>query len=492
MASHSGSCCGIVMLALTVGCGEGADPTSAGASPTPSFAEATPSDTPLATPTGAASTLAPVLLDELSPPLRDTLFLSMNTFSAGEITVVRPEDGAQIYTADVEDALGPFCARPGCIHHQVTHTLEGDQDQLTLIGTRVIDMTSALYRITLDDPARPLFKLTAQDWTKVPLSGCEAPAKTTCGAPLDDTGADHCRIGFGHAFEIVDDRVEDQHISVMVADHTGGRLVGMHLDYAGGNSCGVVDWVFDSGDEGWLNACEPNSLHRLFDPKGELLLVTCRNTDHQLGAGRLVLYRVERSEDPEARPNFQQLWVYPPMSVFGMLNSPHDARLSPRAEGDGYTLSYAHTGGLGQDLDHDLVSSVGVATLERIDAQPVYLADLYLDGSAREEPLRIVTTVEWQEPGWFMVSDNHGLGPQDDGLPARNLLFQIPDVTPSGKTGVWTPEHLDQAFVPMDSSLVGVTDCGSAEAYQQTWLQPEDFGGSLRAMAASEGSRCGR
>ena len=172
------------------------------------------------------------------------------------------------------------------------------------------------------------------------------------------------------------------------------------------------------------------------------------------------------------------------------LNTPHDGRLTPKADGQGYHLTYAHTGGVGDEYDIELIGSVGVAELSSLRAQPIYLADLFLDGSRGDEPLRAVTSVDWHKEGWFAASDSDSLwrpGGQGQG---RVMMFDLPTLQPTGKPGSWSPSNEQMALVSIDDALRSTYGCSGDQAYQIQWRDEIDIGSVLRAPTEGLAGSC--
>lgn len=287
------------------------------------------------------------------------------------------------------------------------------------------------------------------DFSGIPQSGCKYDPADPCtlDPDLSDEAAWPCTLRMAHTVWVTGET--DTDVSMWVADTRNDRL--LDVTVARDSTCAVVHRVVDHDRApDWDVYTSVNSLERL-DLDGEaVLLMTVKGSepddlsgeDQEGGAsrGKVILWR----EDP-----LEQIWEYPPQTAgtISFFNTPHGVAYLERPSGERWVL-FAHSLGASVDPDYGDGTGGSVAVLRLDDDGPVYLYDAILPAS--QGVLHFPRDITPMPDGRVIVSDS---GCVDDGCRYDTGLWvmDLPDATPTGKTGIWSVDHADQELLTVEA-----------------------------------------
>ncbi len=349
---------------------------------------------------------------------------------------------------------------------------------------------SSIVRFRLGRPPRAVWTLKYLDWRQVP--DWSRLCNQALDEPYGDLRSPGCGLQFVHSFRTVTDDPAAQHVAVVVADPSHARILGVHLDYAGGNEVGVVDWVLDEATPGWPATGFPNGVQYLEEPDGTYLLVTYYDvSDADDDGGAVILF--EHRGDWWAK-----VWQFPDPTIadrpylFGV----HMALVLEDPLSSLRYLFYAHGRGLNRDWDSnpqvDRGGTLGVAALaSSLRVPPVYFGEA---AENYEEPGSIFLyprDVEILPDGSLIVTDaaceticlepgmHHWIAPFYRGL------------GPSAKLGYFSGDHSEQDILDQTGPDVRKDmDCGLGVLFESHWVPLSRTGAFLRQAAAAPMRAC--
>lgn len=226
---------------------------------------------------------------------------------------------------------------------------------------------------------------------------------------------------------------------LLVADTSNSRILWVQPP-AWGTKAQVVAMLSTSHPQ-WESERYPNQVqflpidgvpHILITFKGHL-----RPGAEVIDEGPIVLWDVSDRNAPE------RIWRFPEM---GGLAAVHQAWVADTP--DGPVMLYAHSRGAETPDDPDRYGSIGFARFLGRNP-PEYLADGILPGTG----LGFTREVEWDGEGSrLLVVDSGCENAQDEcGRIGEVLAIDWPTLTASGKSGAFTLDHEEQAFVSLEA-----------------------------------------
>ena len=344
--------------------------------------------------------------DSGSAPGTEVLFLAET--GAGRYAWLHAEDGAVLGEQCLGELFPDACDEGGC--HAFGGWGSAGEPVVAYVRPEVGRGGSVGGVATLT-PGRPpsvVDLAESLDWeTHAPAGGPDCT-----GDPLPAA----CRLRQPHQVLV------DADGRWVVADTGNDRVLWLEPD-------GAVVAVLDSGHPDWGGCGWPNGL--AWAPEG--LLLTCKGTRGDAGAsdhGQIALWDVA---DPTAPLRH---WRWP---ADGVLAAPHGAHVS------GERLIWAHSRGAGGLTGHPQLGSVGLARWLGT-APPVYLAD------GVGEDLGFLRSVAVGAGGTLWVNDT-GCQRRDEDCqqPARVLALADVALEPTGESGHYSEDHVDQRFVVLET-----------------------------------------
>lgn len=410
----------------------------------------------------------------------------------GRMSIVRLSDSALLWDFKLNDDMPDRCGptRP-CQVHELERRVIEDDDHLDIAISIAPDNYSELHRLKLRSPAKPVWSLKDLDFSKVVQeSRCNQPPQSTCASSQLPPGSYsmpwECRMWFVHAFEVLEDRPDEQKISMMIADHHG-RLVSATLDYANGNTCAVVDQVINSNTPGWDESCQPNEIQMIDEPDGRYMLVTCRNIANIDGMGRLVMFK-QSQVGSTGRWEYQWMYPDPASSSAPFLNTPHHGRLDQEADGS-YVLRYAHTRGQGTGWGKGSEGTLGFATLTHPSLPPDYLTDYTWTPSAEQRGFQLVKSLNPMPGNAWMVADGGEASINVPGTTGFYVLGVGAGVLDQ-RSGAWSSEHTMQQLLELPGPPLATVNCAWTMLYSAAWEGRESLGRYLREEMDMPGTSC--
>lgn len=413
------------------------------------------------------------------------------------IRISDPEQGKVVYDLPIVDSStkGLCGVNPICFPLGIHHVVHNDRDYLDVAGVRwngtggefYLNYPAAIARFELTANPRPVFRINRLDFRGLPERGafhCAAQTDDLAFGPLSGIG---CGLQFVHGFDIIEDAPAQRRISMAIADLANFRVLGVTLNYAGGNDIATVDWVIGMGDPGWPAIGFPNAVKYFSEPDGNYVLVTFHTDSGEpdFGAGSLVMFK------EQADGSFAKQWRFPEPDSAETPNlyAAHMGQiLTDPTSGDRW-LIYAHGRGLadnwGGNENVDVGGSVGVLRLgETLGERPEYLVEGVPNlGSAFETPtLRYARDADFTTEGKLLITD----ASCETGClePAQHFLITpfYEDMEPSPLAGNFSSTHENQRLLdlPEEPGLTPIR-CGHQNIFESEWIELEGLGRHLRA-----------
>jgi len=479
-----GAC--LVLLSLHA-CGPGEDPSSGDPSgdpspdpnPEPSPAE-TPEVTPTLIPTRAYWEDGVMLVSDINGP---------------RISVIRMSDGANIWEYNLFDHHPSQCdptRDEPCLAWYAEHVVWDDRDYVDfLMNTNFEEMPhmASIHRVALDAPEETVFSMDGLDFSGLEYAGCTSTSELTCNQADAATLDEPCSLRFSHSMIRIADDPAAKTASFIVADTLNFRVLQVSLDYSEGGRCGTVDWVLDGSTPGFESTCPANSVQLLENGGERYLLVTCRNLFWSAGKGQIELFR----EDPtgEASP-WALVWRYPEPDDFeedAYVNAPHHGRLFELGDGS-FQLEYAHSDGLGDDWGEGDRGTIGEAYLATLESPPDYGVDEWIGPSLDEPLLGFLRSVELLPGGERLVADSLTFISTPGALEGVVYLLEPGSPVDSARGGYWREDFSQQELREVGDQILRSYRCHWTELFVALWLDPDDWGSTLRSLSTGEGAAC--
>ncbi len=350
-----------------------------------------------------------------------------------------------------------------------------------LAGNLADGFYSIIQRVRMVHPVQEVWRLRNLDFSQV------VHGDYYCREAADPEAArtdPRCQIAFSHAFQVVDDRPEDQVVTLVVADTMNQRVVQVTLDYAEGNTVGRVDWVLGRLNPAWHPMGVPNAVQVIDEPDGRYLLVTLYSTCFRpLGSGMIQMFRWEDGD-------WHEMWRFPDPDAGDQpyLNTPHRGKLLTDPLTGERRIWYSHSRGLADDW-HEMIASGLGATWgmlipgETLADPPVYALDAapFLDGD--EQPVTFSRDQAYLPDGTIVLADSacESLCRYRPRIlrVGRSLQNVPPDPE---KTGCYTYDHEELNLVEIpDSAVLDTYQCGIHGIFEVEWLTDEELGTQLKA-----------
>lgn len=428
---------------------------------------------------------------DLSLPWRSGVAAISDT-GGGRMSMLRLADNALLWDFKLNDDMPDRCgpAHP-CQVHELEHRVIDDEDVMDFAISIAPDNYSELYRLKLRSPAQPVWALTDFDFSHLTQdSRCNQPPQATCSASQLPPGSYsmpwECRMWFVHAFEVLEDKPDEQRISVMLADHHG-RLVSATLDYANGNTCAVATQVINSNTPGWDESCQPNEIQLIEGEDGRYLLVTCRNLGGVDGMGRLVMFK-ESALGSAGRWELQWLYPDPASGAAPYLNTPHHGRVDKNADGE-YVLRYAHTRGHGTAWGKGSEGTLGFATLSAPSEPPDYLSDYTWTATSEQRGFQLVKSLNPMPGNAWMVADG---GESSIDVPGTTgfYIVGVGKGVVDERSGAWASNFQSQQLLELPGPPLASINCAWTMLYSAAWEDAASLGSYLREELDMPGTSC--
>lgn len=412
--------------------------------------------------------------------------------NTSRVRLMDPARGAVVFdfAALSLDGARAGCAAPPAICQPmgVRHSTHNGQDYLDIALTNVdagsldpeMMFPSMLTRIVPSTPFRVVWQLRGLDFRDA--EGAELWCEQDPAEEAADASQAGCDLQFTHAFSVVDDRPEDQIITLVTTDVLHERILQVTLDYAGGNTIGHVDWILGANNPDWPTPGWPNAVQYLGDePGGPYLLVTLYSVDNlNETAGQLRLYRITDT-------GLEGVWTFPEegRSDYPYLHAPHMGQLLTNPATGERWIWYSHGRGMadawgGIPNEHRGGSYGLLEPGARLSDPPTYLGDLVPFPDAAQPGVLYARDVDYTPGGDLVLTDAacESLCAQ----PAAVYRYRAQPPPPESlRTGIFTPDHTQQELRAMaDESLVETYRCGYKILFESQWIPSHALGSQLR------------
>lgn len=405
----------------------------------------------------------------------------------GDLSVIRMADSARLWLYQLNTYMSDKCSGSHpCQTFEANHVVHDDRDYVDFAMSSGSNLQSSVHRIAMDDPGHPIFSLTGLDFSKVPHPNCTLPPSQTCN-PNTQGLPPQCMISFTHGLQVVEDDTAAQKASVIVTD-SQDRILQIDLNYAGGNTCGEVQWVLDFSSPTWDVSCPPNNVQYIQDHGNEYLGVTCRNLFGSTGEGQIQLFK---GSGTGVNKTWRRIWTFPDPNTSGAtpyLNLPHHAVFLPYGDGS-YYMMYAHSDGLSSAWAMGDHGTMGSAWLSSLEGQPDYLADEGIAVESLNPRFGFLKSVELLPGGSRLVVDSGSFTVQPP-VPGTIYVIGPQSIKDNSMPGYWSPQHVAQNLSEVGRSVDKVYACNWPGLYEADWLGYESFGSFLRTVINSPGSSC--
>lgn len=433
----------------------------------------------------------------------ESLLLTSQSMNSEVVRIMDPNTMKIVYDFDLRkdsfegcDTQELFCGPIGAEHRLVN----GD-DVLDVAvymsnaspnATKVENLHSVITRIRPVKPAQVIWTLKSLDWSDIPeLAELCAMAPD---APFEDTDV-KCAMIMVHKVQVVDDRPDDQSVTVMMADLLGEKILQVTLDYAGGNTRGHVDWILNGLNPSWPLKGSPNTVQYIPDmPGGPYLLATYYTEVPQpYGAGGLVMWQWNGR-------GWNHAWSFPEpgSSDLPYLNTPHMALYQEDPlTGQGW-ITYNHSRALAGDWGSYTQLGGSYGWLEpgpTLADPPTYVGDMVVHRADARNMTHFSRDFDILPDGTWLLTDSGCENPAFCTNTARVFRvnpFTLPSSV-SGKSGAYAPDfsRLNVVDIP-DAQVEQELQCGFYILFESQWLESDAVGPTLRNAAATTTTPCPR
>ncbi len=419
-----------------------------------------------------------------------------------KVRFLDPESGAIAFDYRVEREGPLVCQKPEvvCWTLGFRHVTYHDNDYLDIAITvsdppagNLADMTySIIQRIRLTHPAQEVWHMRFLDF-----SGVEDGSAYCVESPEGEEGYKtdpRCQIAFTHGFRVIDDRPDENTVTMVVADTLHRRVVQATLDYTEGNTVGRVDWVLGATNPSWPKMALPNAVQMIDEgADGRYLLVTFYSASlRPLGGGMLQMYRWEDEE-------WREMWRFPDPSAGEdpYLNTPHGGKLITDPVTGERRIWYSHSRGLATDWREMNPEGFGATYGMLIPGQslsepPTYVFDAapFLDDP--DDAITFSRDEIYLPDGTMLLADSAcetfcRYTPRI----VRTTRFASGAVTALDKSGRYTQDHgeLNLIAIP-DEAILDTYECGFHGIFEVEWLPSETLGTQLRSARTRPKRSC--
>jgi hypothetical protein len=357
------------------------------------------------------------------------------------IAVVETSSGKLLVTNGTNGEIeGEICLRE--LYPDLCGGHVGLENPCLMFGTDLQADGSLLLTYTLRDPSTPVapgaISLVEPGhppttrWTIHRLTmpdGLQVREGLNCVA---DPATPGCHLYGAHNTWIMDDG------TLLVSDTSNSRI--LWLQAPSGDDAALVESILSTSHPQWETERYPNQVQALDIDGSPHLLITFKAHAEPGGAtvdeGSIVLWNVSDRSQPE------RIWTFPEE---GGLAAVHQAWVADTP--DGKIMLYAHSRGAQDDARPDRYGSIGFAAFNG-RSPPEYLAD----GILPSPGLGFTREIEWDsDTSQLLVVDSGCENAQDDcGRTGHILAIEWPVLSPSGKSGAFSPTHENQTFIELE------------------------------------------
>lgn len=460
---------------------------------------------PILTGSLALSCLMPVLGSDRAEGapgyVPSSLLLTSQSMNSEVVRIMDPNTMRIVYDFDLRKAAFEgcetqqlFCGPIGAEHKLINGDDVLDvavyQSDGTPNATKIENLHSMITRIKPTRSLQVLWTMKSLDWSDIPALAelCTmAP-----DAPFEETDT-KCAMVMVHKFQVVEDRPQDQQVTVVMADLLGEKVIQATLNYAGGNTKAHVDWILNGLNPDWPEKGSPNTVQYIPDmPGGPYLLVTYYTEVPQpYGGGGIVMWQWTGQ-------GWTQAWSFPEpgSSDLPYLNTPHMATYQEDPTTGAGWITYNHSRALAGDWGSytQLGGSFGLLQPGPTLADPPsYVADLVLHRDDPKNMTHFSRDFDILEDGSWLLTDS---GCENSALCTNTArVFRVrpfelaaSSVTRSGSYAQ-DLSRINVVDIP-DSQVEAELQCGFYILFESQWLKTEALGPTLLSAAASATTPC--
>ena len=305
-----------------------------------------------------------------------------------------------------------------------------------------------------------------------------------------------CFLSFVHGFQVLEDAPEENRVTLVTTDPWNNRILGLTLDYSGGNTAAHVDWVLGSQNPDWPLSAWPNHVQQVDGDDGERYLVSTfvAAEDTPWSAAPLIMWR-----EDAVRGEWVQMWRHPDPDSGEMpfLQGSHMGEVLRDPQTGRQVIWYNHGRGLASGWNNDFNTDLGgtfglLIPGATLGDTPSYAFDAELFSDDPTRGVNYARDVDFLEDGTLLLTDG---ACQSGGCPEEGGVYRVArfhdGARPSDRSGAFSADHSTQTLQPVPSSMV-LEDyhCDFPWLFEAEWIPRRSMGRNLVTLGRRASQAC--